>query len=135
MRPAHRITRCRRPVDKGSVDNAGRCGQLTVEKGQPRESVGAGVYGAGPEISSAADELSAEVAGELVDGDAILGHGVALADGYGVVGEGVEVDGHAERRADLVLAAVTAPDGAGVVEVNAPMLATGSRDVAGLGRE
>ncbi len=50
-----------------------------------------------------------------VDGDADLGHGVAVADGDGVVVEGVEVDGDAEGCADLVLAAVAASDALGVV--------------------
>ena len=53
---------------------------------------------------------AAEVALDPVERDALLRHRVALAHGDGVVVEGVEVDGDAERRADLVLAAVALAD-------------------------
>ena len=39
-----------------------------------------------------------------------LFHGVAVADGYGVVFQGLEVNGYAERRTDFVLTAVTLTD-------------------------
>ena len=45
----------------------------------------------------------------------LLPHGVAVADGHGPVLQALEVDGDAERRADLVLAAVELADGARVV--------------------
>src|SRR5690606_40330457 len=54
--------------------------------------------------SSAAGETLGEVALDLVQRDPLLGHGVALADRHRVVHEGVEVDGDAVGRADLVLA-------------------------------
>ena len=44
--------------------------------------------------------------------------------------ERVEVDGDAERRADLVLAAVPAADRAGIVEVDVPALAQLDGEVA-----
>ena len=54
-------------------------------------------------------------------------HRVALADRDGVVLEGVEVDGDAVRRTDLVLAPVAAADGAGVVEVDVPAVRRAAR--------
>ena len=50
-------------------------------------------------------------------GDAFLGHRVAFAQREGVAGlfDGVEVDGHAPRGADLVLAAVAFTDRTGLV--------------------
>src|SRR3954471_19166905 len=68
--------------------------------------------------SLATDKFGGEVGLDLVDGDALLGHRVAFADGDRVVFERVEVDGDAERGADLVLAAVPAADRAGVVELH-----------------
>ena len=62
-------------------------------------------------------ELLFEVGAEVLDGDAHLRHGVALAHGDCAVLEGVEVHRHAVRRADLVLAAVAFADGARAVEV------------------
>src|SRR6056297_3579257 len=47
---------------------------------------------------------------QRVDTDALLGHRVALAHGDGLVLEGIEVHGHAERGADFVLPAVAPPD-------------------------
>ena len=44
-----------------------------------------------------------------------MGHGVAVADGDGLVVEGVEVDSDAEGCADLVLATVAASDALGIV--------------------
>ena len=63
-------------------------------------------------------EAAGEVGVELVDRDALLLHRVAVAHGHGVVLERVEVDGDAERRADLVLAAVATADRPRVVEVD-----------------
>src|SRR5215470_9312553 len=64
-----------------------------------------------------------EVGRERVDADAVLSHRVALPDRDGLVVQGLEVDGDAVRGADLVLAAVAAADGAGVVELGVPPLA------------
>ena len=50
------------------------------------------------------------------------GHRVALADRDRLILQGVEVDRHRERRADLVLAPVTPADGSRVVEVDVPAL-------------
>src|SRR5258708_7558321 len=65
------------------------------------------------------DELS-----EVGNFYALLGAGVAIAEGdgifvFGLFAEGVEIDGDAERRADLVLAAVALADVAVVVEHDA----------------
>src|SRR6188472_568789 len=73
---------------------------------------------------SATDQALGEVRRHLVEGNPLLLHGVPLADGDGVVVEGVEVDRHAVGRADLVLAPVAAADGARVVEVDVPAEAT-----------
>src|SRR4051794_41432569 len=75
-----------------------------------------------PAEGLAADQPGGEVGLDLVQRDPLLGHRVALADRHGLVVEGVEVDGEAERGADLVLAAVAAPDRAGVVELDVPVL-------------
>jgi len=56
--------------------------------------------------------LFSDVGFELADGHANLFHGVAVADGDGIVFEGVEVDGDAEGRSDFVLAAVATANGA-----------------------
>ena len=72
--------------------------------------------------ASAAEQALGQPAGHGVEPDPLLRHRVALADRDGLVVEGVEVDGDAERRADLVLAAVAAADRAGVVELDVPAL-------------
>src|SRR5882672_11420783 len=56
-------------------------------------------------------ELLLERGHELGDRDAGLRHRVALADRDLLVLERLEVDGDAERRADLVLPPVAPPDG------------------------
>src|SRR5215212_8646489 len=56
-----------------------------------------------------------QVAHEVVDRDTVLVHGVPLSDGDRTVLEGVEIDGDAIRRAQLVLAAVATTDGLGLV--------------------
>src|SRR5690606_31204790 len=61
-----------------------------------------------------------EVVVQRGDRHTLLRHRVAVADGHGVVVERVEVNGDAERGADLILAAVAAPDRAGVIEVDRP---------------
>src|SRR5947208_748593 len=57
-----------------------------------------------------------------VAGDHPLTRAVALSDGDGLVGQSVEVDCDAERRADLVLAAVALPDAASGLVVFDPEL-------------
>ena len=76
---------------------------------------------------SAAEQASAQISLNLVDTDPLLGHRVPLADGHGVVLQGVEVDGDAERGADLVLTPVPPPDRPGVVEVDVPDACGGRR--------
>ena len=56
-----------------------------------------------------------QVGGQVGDINSFLLHRVAFAHGDSVVVFGVEVIGHAEGRADLVLAAVAFADGASVV--------------------
>src|SRR4029077_329812 len=58
---------------------------------------------------SAAERLS-ERGHELLDRHAYLAHRVALADRHGAIVDRLEVDRHAERRADLVLTAVAPAD-------------------------
>ena len=47
---------------------------------------------------------------QIGDGHAYLAHVVAVADRDRLIGQRVEVHGHAERRADLVLAAIAPSD-------------------------
>src|SRR5437763_753234 len=61
-----------------------------------------------------------EVALDVVEAYPLLLHGVAGADGDRVVVEGLEVDGDAVRRTDLVLSPVAAADRTGVVELHVP---------------
>ena len=75
-------------------------------------------------------DLRAQRGAELARGDALLPHGVAVADGHRLVFQALEVDGDAERGADLVLAAVAASDRSGVVELDHPVLAQGVGDLA-----
>ena len=56
-------------------------------------------------------EIVVEESSEVVDGDALLLHGVAVADGDTVVVEGVVVHGDAEGGADGILTAIAATDG------------------------
>ncbi|MPM15576.1 hypothetical protein SDC9_61947 [bioreactor metagenome] len=86
---------------------------------------------AGPQ-GSAADELAGQVRLDLGDRDPLLGHCVTLAHGDGLVLEGVEVDGHAVRGADLVLTTVALADRLCVVEVHVPVLAQLRRQLLGL---
>src|SRR4051812_22788374 len=60
-------------------------------------------------------EAPGELVREAVDRDALLPQGVAIADRDRAVLERLVVDGHAERRADLVLAAVALADRAALV--------------------
>src|SRR5262249_40676166 len=81
---------------------------------------------------SAAGHALGQVGDELVDADSVLPHRVALAHRDRLVVQRLEVDGHAVRGADLVLAAVPAADRARVIEVGVPVLAHVGRDVPGL---
>ena len=56
-------------------------------------------------------EAFVEVGDDPVEGHAFLLHRVAFADRNRLVLQGVEVDGDAVRRADLVLAAIASSDG------------------------
>ena len=82
-----------------------------------------GVMGSG-QARSAAGQTRREVGLHLVQRHPVLRHRVPLADRDRLVVEGLEVDSEAVRRADLVLAAVAAADGSGVVEVDVPDPAT-----------
>src|SRR5687768_11823321 len=64
-----------------------------------------------------------------VDADPFLFHGVALAHGDLVVLQRLEVDSHAERRTDLVLAPVALPDRLGDVDVRDEVRADRSRNL------
>src|SRR3982751_261027 len=72
---------------------------------------------------SAAGQLRRQIALDLVDRDPLLLHRVALADGHRVVVEGVEINGYAERRADLILTSIPPADRLRIVEVHVPALA------------
>src|SRR2546421_12009446 len=83
---------------------------------------------AGPPSSA---ELLAQRLHEIRDGDAYLLHLVTGADGDGFVLQRLEVDGDAEGRADLVLAAVAAADALRVVVLRHEVRAQGVPDAAG----
>ena len=97
--------------------------------------------------AAARDRTAAErrvrifVGDELGDRHAELLHRVAEADGHGVLelrlllAERLEVHRHAERRADLVLAAVAAADGAGLVPRALPLALQRLVELARLGAE
>ena len=72
---------------------------------------------------------------DAVDGDAKLGHCVAVAEGDLLVVEGVEVDGDAEGGADFVLASVAAANALSVIEHGVEALAEDLVDAAGGGHE
>src|SRR5262245_15922985 len=74
-----------------------------------------------------------EEALEAVDREPLLPHRVALPDRDLRVVERVEVDRHAERRPDLVLAPVPPADRAGVVEVARPLGLDQVEHATGLG--
>src|SRR5680860_1689801 len=84
------------------------------------------------EGGSAAEQALCQVVLDLVQRHPLLNHRVAFAHRHSVVVNGVEVDGYAERRADLVLATVAAADGTCVVEVNHPALTELRSPVLGL---
>src|SRR5436189_281667 len=58
----------------------------------------------------AALEPSSQIVTHAVEGNPVLGHRVAFPDGHRLILERVEVDRHAERRADFILAAVASAD-------------------------
>src|SRR2546423_1045884 len=60
-------------------------------------------------------ELLPERGHELLDLHPDLGHVVAVADRDRLICQGIEIDGHAQRRTDLVLAPVPPADGLGLV--------------------
>src|SRR6185312_3297243 len=68
---------------------------------------------------------------ETLQRNALLLHRVAVSHGHGVILERVEVDGHRERRADLVLPAIAAADRARVVEVDVAAFAKLVGETAG----
>src|SRR3954447_26296859 len=69
-------------------------------------------------VASVRSEAGLDLVDEAVDGHADLLGGVAVADGDGLVLDRLEVDGDRQRRSDLFLASVAAPDGLGVVLVH-----------------
>src|SRR5271169_857352 len=71
--------------------------------------------------------------GARLDADPVLGDRVALPDSDRTVVEGVEVGRHTKRRADLVLAPITAPDRAGVLELHIPAVTQLGGQIAGHG--
>src|SRR5436305_5726356 len=84
---------------------------------------------------SAGGKVVEQVALDLVQSDSVLRHRVARPDRHRVVVEGLEVDRDAERRADLVLAAVAAADRAGVIELDVPSLPQSRGEVTRLRRQ
>ncbi len=73
-------------------------------------------------------DLLFNVSAKLGDRDTNLLHSIAVTDGntvvafLGIVADGVEVNGYAERSADLVLTAISLTDRACIVVVNAEVL-------------
>src|SRR5688500_9502270 len=70
-----------------------------------------------PTAGSAPGEARREPVAHLGERDPLLLHGVAVTDRRRLVVQRVEVDRDAERRPDLVLAAVPPADRPGVVEL------------------
>jgi hypothetical protein len=66
-------------------------------------------------------DLGLYISNETVRGNAFLLHRIAVTDSHRAVGERIEIDGNAYRRADLVLAAVALPDVAVVIELASHM--------------
>ena len=58
----------------------------------------------------------------MVDGHSDLFHGVAVANGDGLIFLSVEINGNAERCTDLVLAAVAFADAAGLIVIDVERL-------------
>ncbi len=73
-----------------------------------------------------------EVAAEVVDGYTLLLHGVAVADGDGVVVEGVVVHGDAEGGSDSILTAIAAADGVLLVVLQHVLMLEEIHDFASL---
>ena len=86
-------------------------------------------------LDLAALEPGRQVVADCVDRDAVLRHGITFADGHRLILERVEIDRDAERRADLVLAAVAPADRACVVEFDVPALTQFGGEVARLRRQ
>src|SRR5205814_2543574 len=86
-------------------------------------------------FGDSARQTVAQVRDELVDGYPLLGHRVPLPYRDGFVVQRVEVDGHAVRRADLVVAAVAPADRPGFVVVDLEDRTEGAGHVAGHRRE
>src|SRR4051794_8004 len=84
---------------------------------------------------SAAGQALSQVPLDAVQPHPLLRHGVAVPYRHRVVGERVEVNGHAERGTDLVLATVPAADRLRVVELHDPALAQPGGQVARLRRQ
>src|SRR4051812_9801238 len=70
---------------------------------------------------------------DTLEGDALLRHRVAVADRRGPVLERIDIDGHAPRRADLVLAPIQLADrGRVVIDRHDVLLEIGEEPVAQL---
>src|SRR2546423_14999485 len=82
-------------------------------------------------FGNSARQAVTEVRDELNDGYPVLGHRVPLPYRDRFVVERVEVDGHAVRRPDLVVAAVAPADGPGLVVVGLEDGPQGPGHVAG----
>ena len=60
-----------------------------------------------------------QISFQRIDGDAILQHRVAMADGHLLIFERLVIDRDAERRADFILPRIALSDIAAVVEQRA----------------
>src|SRR5688500_11117406 len=83
-----------------------------------------------PTVGSAARQSAAQPGGHLAECHPLLRHRVALADGDGLVVEGLEVHRDAEWGTDLVLPTVALADCGSVVEVDVPVAAELGGEVA-----
>lgn len=72
---------------------------------------------------SAGWQPRSQPAGDRIQPDSLLLHGVALTNGDGLIFQSVEVDGDTKWRADFVLAPVASTDRASIVKVNVPAFA------------
>src|SRR5579884_4011004 len=125
----HHTDECRRrreDTGKSSVRRGLERRELSLTRAARRGGRSAGELGRAPRRPQAPLDLLAE----LIDGDALLGQRIAVAQGHRAVLERLVVDRHRPRRADLVLAAVAAADRPALVVLGLHALAQGPVDLA-----
>ena len=67
-------------------------------------------------------DLLCDISSNFLNLDALLLHSVTVTNGYAAILLGLEIDGYAVRRTDLVLTAVALTDRACIVKINRELL-------------